>query len=190
MKKNLKKILILMVVALLVVVAFWIVANKNNTNDEKKEEKSEVEKLLDSDLENDYPDTPKGVVDLYSRIIKCLYGEEYSEEEMQLIAKKAHFLMDEELASHNEFEEYYQNLRNDVEEYKVDEKKISSYLVEGGDDVKYKDFQERKYAFVECTYYTKGKEGTAKVPEEYTLRMDEKGYWRILYWKMVNSNEE
>ena len=129
-------------------------------------------------------------MDYYSQIITCLYEGGYSEDEMKELAKQAHKLMDDELASRNEFDDYYKNLREDVESYKADEKKISSYLVESGDDVKYKDFQERKYSFVDCIYYTKGKEGTAKVPEEYTLRMDKDGKWKILYWKMVNKNEK
>lgn len=189
-KKTVKNIVILVVIALIVVYSFYVIIEKNGSGKSDSKTKSDVEKLADRNLDEDYPDTPKGVVDYYSQIITCLYEGGYSEDEMKELAKQAHKLMDDELASRNEFDDYYKNLRDDVESYKADEKKISSYLIESGDDVKYKDFQERKYSFVDCIYYTKGKEGTAKVPEEYTLRMDKDGKWKILYWKMVNKNEK
>ena len=46
-----------------------------------------------------------------------------------------------------------------------------------------------KYSEVNCVYYLKGDEGTTKVSEEYVLRKDDEGKWKILYWKLADKED-
>lgn len=192
MRKKMRTVVVITIlIALVIVYFYYITVNNKNTSQKKTvKEISEVEKIINKDLEETYPKTPREVVKLYSRIISCFYKEQYSEDEQKLLAMQAQKLMDEELLEHNEYEEYYNNLCQDIEEYKENERTISSYMLDSSSDVEYKTFQEKEYAFIKCIYFTKGKEGTAKVPEQYVMRQDEAGRWKILFWKMIEEDEE
>lgn len=41
-----------------------------------------VQKVLSRDMQNDYPSTVKEVAKYYTEIQRCLYNEEYTEEEL------------------------------------------------------------------------------------------------------------
>lgn len=192
MSKKMGKLVIITILAGLVIVYFYyLTINSKNTSAKRNVKKSdEVEELINKDLDGEYPKTPREVVKLYSRIISTFYSGGYNEDEKKLLAVQAQKLMDGELLEHNEFEEYYENLCKDIEEYKENNRKISSYILGSSSDVEFKTLEDKKYASVKCTYYTKGKEGTAKVPEKYVLRQDDEGRWKILYWKLVNEDSE
>lgn len=190
-KKMRNVVVITILVGLAIVYFYYLTINSKSTSEKHNaEEVDEVEKLINKDFDESYPKTPREVVKMYSRIISTFYNENYNEDEKKLLAVQAQKLMDSELLEHNEYEEYYKNLCEDIEEYKQNKRKISSYQLDSSSDVEFKTLKERKYAFVKCTYYTKGKEGTAKVPEQYVLRQDEDGRWKILFWKLVNEDEE
>ena len=126
---------------------------------------------------------------LYSRIISCYYKEEYSEDELKLLAVQTQKLMDDELKEHNSFDEYYSNLKEDIEKYQKEKKVISAYVIQSSVDVEYKTFQDEEYAFVDCTYFTNGKEGAARVPEKYVLRKSSDGKWKIVYWEIIEEED-
>ena len=69
-----------------------------------------VQEVLAKNLKTNYPQTPKEVVKYYSEITKCLYNEEYTEEEFQALAMKAMELYDYELATNKPEEQYLQDL--------------------------------------------------------------------------------
>lgn len=192
MSKKMRKVVVITILIGIVVVYFYYltVNNKNTSKKSDVKKVDEVEKLINKDLDESYPKTPREVVKFYSRIISAFYSGGYNEDEKKLLAVQAQKIMDNELLEHNKFDDYYDNLCEDIDEYKENGRKISSYMLDSSSDVEYKTFKEKKYAYIKCTYYTKGKEGTAKVPEQYVLRQDEDGRWKILFWKLVDEDEE
>lgn len=192
MSKKMRNVVIITVlIGLAIVYFYYLTVNSKSTSAKNNvQEVDEVEKLINKDLDESYPKTPREVVKMYSRIISTFYNESYNEDEKKLLAVQAQKLMDSELLEHNEYEEYYKNLCEDIDEYRENKRKISSYKLDSSSDVEFKTFKERKYAFINCTYYTKGKEGTARVPEQYVLRQDEDDRWKILFWKLINEDEE
>lgn len=192
MSKKMRKVVVITILIGIVVVYFYYLTINSKSTSKKSDVKKvdEVEKLINKDLDESYPKTPREVVKFYSRIISVFYSGGYNEDEKKLLAVQAQKIMDNELLEHNKFDDYYDNLCEDIDEYKENGRKISSYMLDSSSDVEYKTFKERKYAYIKCTYYTKGKEGTAKVPEQYVLRQDEDGRWKILFWKLVDEDEE
>lgn len=192
MKSKMKKLVIITIMIALVVMYFFYITNKTSPSKKNTEKKdvSEVTKLLNKDLDSSYPKTPREVVKLYNRIIKCYYGEKYTDDELKLLAVQAQKLMDKELIEHNDFNTYYNNLCEDIEEYKENERTISSYVLDSSADIEYKNFKEAEYAFVRCLYYTHGKEGTAKVPQQYILRKDDSGKWKMVYWEKIEEDND
>lgn len=161
-------------------------AAKRNTNVEI----SEVTKLLSKDLDNSYPDTPREVIRTYNRIITCFYGAKITEEELNKLAKMAQTLMDNELLERNPYDVYYNNLKEDIAAYKSEKKTISSFILANSYDVQYKTLQGKQYAMLDCVYYTKSNAGTSRTIQRYTLRKDEAGRWKILYWSLVENEKD
>lgn len=161
-------------------------AAKRNTNVEI----SEVTKLLSKDLDNSYPDTPREVIRTYNRIITCFYGAKITEEELNKLVKMAQTLMDNELLERNPYDVYYNNLKEDIAAYKSEKKTISSFILANSYDVQYKTLQGKQYAMLDCVYYTKSNAGTSRTIQRYTLRKDEAGRWKILYWSLVENEKD
>lgn len=190
MKKYRKFIVILVLVCLAILYYFNFETHNKKPQNTQKDEVGEVQKLINKDLEKNYPASPREVVRMYSRIITCFYGEKYSEDEKKALSLQARILMDSELLQNNPFEQYYEDLTADIEQYKNENKNISTYILDKSSDVIYKTLQSKHYASLNCVYYVKGKSGTERTIETYTLRKDESGKWKILYWKLTPASEE
>jgi hypothetical protein len=154
----------------------------------------EVDKLLNKDLEETYPYTAREVVQLFIRIQKCYYNESWSEDEFVKLAYMATELFDEELNNANSFDEYYEALRAEVDQYKDEKKIINRTILDKSSEVVYSTVEEQKYASINCTYYLKANSGTSKVVETYILRRTKMKDGRFLAGKNMkkangNSNE-
>ena len=98
-------------------------------------------------------------------------------------------LFDEELNNANSFDEYYEELRTEVDQYKDENKIINRTILDKSSEVVYSTVEEQKYASLNCTYYLKADAGTSKVVETYILRKDENDHWKILGWKEYEESE-
>lgn len=189
-KSRLKMVIIISVMAAIILVYYYNLSTKRVEKHNSTKQTKEITKLLAKNLEESYPKTPREVIKLYSRIITCFYSGSYTEDEKKLLAVQVQKLMDDELLKHNDFDEYYDNLCADIEQYEKENKVITSYVLDSGSNVEYKILEEKNYAILKCLYYTKGKEGVAKTNQQYILRKDETGKWKILYWKLFDSEED
>ena len=68
---NVKKILLLLIVAAVFVVIFYRVANRPRQAEEGK--LSQVQNVLQRDLDYNYPPSPREVVRYYAELSQCLY---------------------------------------------------------------------------------------------------------------------
>ena len=149
----------------------------------------EVAKVLNKDLEESYPYTAREVVQFFVRIQKCYYNEDYTDEELVKLAYKATELFDDELKAENQFDEYFEDLKEEIDAFESDSKVINRVILEKSSEVVYSTVDEQKYASINCTYYIKGDTGTSRVMETYILRKDEAGRWKILGWKEYEGSE-
>lgn len=149
----------------------------------------EVAKVLNKDLEESYPYTAREVVQFFVRIQKCYYNEDYTDEELVKLAFKATELFDDELKADNKFDEYFEDLRDEIDAFESDNKVINRVILDKSSEVVYSTVDEQKYASINCTYYVKGDAGTSRVMETYILRKDEAGRWKILGWKQYEGSE-
>lgn len=187
--KKYKTLIIISVLIAMGVIYFYYLSSNNKTEKKKADTSaSEIQELINKDLEKNYPATPKEVVELYSRYLICFYGDNCDEDELVQLAAQSVKLFDDELKNKNPFEEYIENLKADILQYKKEKKKISTYIVENSGDIEFKTFQSHYYANVECVYYIKGKGVTSRTLETYTLRKDSTGKWKILYWSLTPTN--
>lgn len=147
-----------------------------------------VQKVLMRDLDKNYPPTPKEVVKYFADITQCFYNEEYTDEELTQLAEKIQGLYDDELIANKSQEDYLNDLRNDIVGMKNDNCTITSYTLSASTDVE--DFVENGYecSRLYCTFNVRrGTNGTVASMEQFVLRKDEDGHWKIYGWDLVQN---
>ena len=184
--------LITVTIALVVgVIIYYNYINGPKKDNETKDPivTDEVVKVINKDLENKYPQSPKDVVSFFVRIQKCFYNEEYTEEELVKLAYKATELFDSELINENPFDKYYEKLKSEINEFAATKKTISQANVDERSDVVYSTVDGQKYAQLNCFYILKDNKGRSRIKETYILRKDENDRWKILGWKEYEESE-
>lgn len=182
--QHLKKIIIGLILVGLVVGYYFYLSNRTPDTEKVVSSNEEVSKLINRNLDSTYyPEFPTDVVKFYSRIVQAYYTTGLSNKEVKALGTQARKLFDIELLTRNPEEEFYTNLQNDVAEYNQLERIIPDFTIESASDVKPFTFQGDTYAKVTAAYLVREKGSIATIYQEYTLRKDESGRWKILYWE-------
>lgn len=181
--KNFKMIIIGIACICLICAGFFFFSKENATTEK---ELTEAEKLIVRDLKDNYPKTPREVVKFYNRIISCYYGGELSKDELTKLADQMLLLLDEDLLVVNPRDEYINSVENDIEKYKTEKKKIVSTDVCDSNDVKYINDEKEgtsevdKLAYVNTSYFINTDGSFAYSYQQFVLRQDDDGRWKIL----------
>ncbi len=165
--------------------AFYL-GHKSKTGGEEAVESTAVQKILQKDLARNYPPTPKEVVKYFAEITKCFYNEEYSEEDLEKLAVQIQGLYDEELIANKSQEDYLQDLRAEIADMKEKKYTIHSYEVSASTDVEFFTENDLSCARLYCNFYVKQGAGNVPSLEQFILRKDTEGHWKILGWDLVN----
>lgn len=183
-----KKGTILLIFLACLIVGYYAYLS-NRTVPEKEEVEadilSDVEIVLSRNLETNYPPTPREVVKYFSEISKCFYNEEYTEEQLSLLAGKIRCLYDDELVANQTEEEYLKALKEDIKDFNEKKRTISSYELSSSIDVEPFVLDGYEWARLYCIYSIK--EGTVIVKSntQFLLRKDSEGHYKIYGWKLV-----
>lgn len=190
-KNSIKKTVIVMAFLALVIVAFYFIVSRKSApdDDNSTENKTEVQKLLDKDINANFPGSPRETLKLYSRIIKCLYNEDMSDEQLKNMASQIRVLFDDELLKNNPEEEYMDRLKKEIAAYKKVNKIILSYVIQNYSAIEFNTVDDIEYATILANYTVKKKNDFSQTIEEFMLRKDENGNWKILGWKLSDSVE-
>ena len=150
-----------------------------------------VQEVLLKNLEDDYPPTPREVLKYYSDITKCLYNEDYTEEQLGQMADKLLALYDEELAANNPREQYIKDLKEDVDEFLQSGYSIFSYQTSKSTDVEEYTYEGRRCAKMYCIYSVQTGADYKSSKQIFILRKEtETGRWKILGFELVNPEEK
>ena len=190
MKKTRIVILAIVIVAA-ICTAFYIVNNNSKKESAKEAELTEIQKITTRNMEKDYPATPREVIKFYNRIIKCYYGRQYSDDELEQLADQALSMFDDDLLKKNEKESYIESVKSDAAQYEEDNKSISQTDVCDSNDVKYMTDNGDDIAYVTASYSIKNGSSYTKTYQEYVLRKDDDGDWKILtFYKIEGESSE
>ena len=187
MKKSTTTITLIFVCVLVAVVGYYTYLTGRSREDQKEAVLSEVQLVLSRDLANDYPPTPKEVLRYYNEVIMCFYNEECTEQEIEDLGNKARQLYDEELLANNEPEAYLVRLKQEIEDGKEADMRITSASVASSTNVDY--FEEDGYDFarIHCGYTVMLNGVSTPVREVYLLRRDENRQWKIYGWELAEN---
>lgn len=188
--KGTKGIILLCVLACLVIGYYFYLSNK-----EKPEEPATVEtevltmsqKALARDLETNYPPSPREVVKYFSEITQCFYNEEHDEEELKALGLKMREIYDDELVANQTEEEYLDLLQKDIDEYKANERTISSYAPSSSVDVETFSQDGYEWARLYCVYEIKQDSFLYQTTLCFMLRKDENFHYKIYGWEKVDN---
>ncbi len=187
--KGLRGVLILFFAGLCLLGIFFRLNNKKTPGSEEEtvQKISAAQQLIQRNLTNNYPNSPKEVVKYFSEITKCYYNEEFeSEEELQDLADKMLGIMDDELVSYKNHEDFMFDLRSDINFYNTNGFKISSYAPSASTDVFYFKEDGYEWARLWCAYTIKAGQERKTINEVFVLRKDENSHWKVYGWKEDN----
>lgn len=190
MKKVTPKLIIVIAILLVALVGYY--AYMANKDKQAKEEASmtAIQEVLSRDMKYDYPATPKEVVKYYNAILKCFYNEECTDGDIEELGVRARELYDAELLEANEMGPYMIRLREDIADYKENERKIANFAVSASTNVDF--FEEDGFSFARlmCTYNITEAKESHFTKLAYLLRKDEDNHWKIYGWQDAALLEE
>ena len=188
------RLIIIAIACICLICGGYFLFSQNNTVSE--ENLTEVEKVLVKDLKKDYPKTPREVVKFYNRIVKCYYSEKLSDKEIEDMVDQMRYLLDEDLLMVNPRDEYYKSVVKDIEDYNSKNKRIVNTDVCDSNDVNYvddvKDGENEvdKLAYVNASYFINTDGQFANTYQQFVLRQDDDGRWKILTFYEVEGESE
>lgn len=173
------------------VVGYYTYLSRRNaaTSVQDNVELSEVQAIISKNFTKEYPATPRSVVKWYNRIITAYYSEEYTQEELEKMADQARVLMDDELLKYNPRDTYLASLTLEIEDFHNRSRIIVSSTVSDSNEVQYKKVNGYDCAFLSTYYFIREGSSYDRTYEDFCLRKDSNGNWKILTWRLSTEDE-
>ena len=112
-----------------------------------------------------------------------------SDKQFDELVNQMRLLYSNSLLSQNPFEEQRDNLKDEIQEFRKQKRRIANYTVDKGSSVKYKTIQNQDCAYVQMAYFMKENGNYTKSFQEYIL-VKENGKWKILSFQKNVSKDE
>ena len=192
MKKYGRTIIVIAVLVALGLGYYYYLANKDTGKDatDIAADTSEVSVLISKDIMANYPESPKDVVNLYARITKAYYDTSLTDEQIEALGKQARLMFDDELKNTQTDADFYEKLKEDIGNYNSTKTRIRSYVIQSAAKTKYSTFKDRQYASIALVYYLRQGDKLIDSPTKFTLRKDDDGHWKILFWELTEIDSD
>lgn len=192
MKKYGRTIIVIAVLVALGLGYYYYLANKDTGKDatDIAADTGEVSVLISKDIMANYPESPKDVVNLYARITKAYYDTSLTDEQIEALGKQARLMFDDELKNTQTDADFYEKLKEDIGNYNSTKTRISSYVIQSAAKTKYSTFKDRQYASIALVYYLRQGDKLIDSTTKFTLRKDDDGHWKILFWELTEIDSD
>ena len=177
--------IVMALLAIFIIGGFFLVRSIGLKNLELKKSKTEVEKLMELNLDDNYPGNAREVLKIYNRILKCCYNEELTDEQIKKLAEQNQKLFDEQLLEKNPLDQYVEKLKKDIKEYKDKKTTIANIAIQDLAEAEREERGGYKFCNLLVSYIVKDTKGLKTTNEKYYLREDDKGRWKILFWELT-----
>ncbi len=175
---------LLMVIAGL---SYYTYLNNKATTEKESAKMSETQQLLEYNFVDAYPKTVRETVKLHCKYLKNAYNEAFTEDELFTVNKQIRQMFDDELLEYNPQEQQLQGLKDEIARYKENKQKFIGYKVAESSQIKYNTRNDKEYAKIRVTITLQVGTTNQTADEEYILRKDEEGRWKILGWQAENN---
>ena len=177
--------IVMALLAVFIIGGFFLVRSIGLKNLELKKSKTEVEKLMELNLDDNYPGNAREVLKIYNRILKCCYNEELTDEQIKKLAEQNQKLFDEQLLEKNPLDQYVEKLKKDIKDYKDKKTTIANIAIQELAEAEREERGGYKFCNLLVSYIVKDTKGLKTTNEKYYLREDDKGRWKILFWELT-----
>lgn len=188
--KKLAQLIGSLCVVAVVVLGVFLALNLREDNDifsKEVQSNTEAQAILAKNMDRNYPATVREVVRLFSRISQCYHNQELSEEEFLQLVEMQRKLFDEEFLEQNPLETFTNNLAAEIDTAKSKKYQMVTWWVQKQSSaVSWKD-GENSFSSIIASYTMNAKEeGYTRTYEEFLLREDENGRWKIVGWRLTD----
>ena len=177
--------IVMALLAVFIIGGFFLVRSIGLKNLELKKSKTEVEKLMELNLDDNYPGNAREVLKVYNRILKCCYNEDLTDEQIKKLEEQNQKLFDEQLLEKNPLDQYVEKLKKDIKDYKDKKTTIANIAIQDLAEAEREERGGYKFCNLLVSYIVKDTKGLKTTNEKYYLREDDKGRWKILFWELT-----
>lgn len=189
-KKTVSTIGFMIVFSIIVIALYYLINTRTSPLfKDSASSMSEVEKLLNKDISNSYPASPREVLKRYSRIAQNYYNENLSDEQIEALSNQMLYLLDEELITNKTKEDYLIDLKVEITSFKKAGRTLMTYGVEDSESVVYWENDKKEFASLVVSFTLKEGSDYIKLLEDFILRKDEEGRWKILGWELSDKTK-
>ncbi len=193
-KKGMKTFTLVMFLVVLGILGYYIHLTNGAPGHEDVSPSSEKDILMQYDMIADYPKTVREVVKLHCRYLKYTYNEglskQCSEDDVFVLNQKMRQLLDDELLALNDPDKQLEALKNDILAYQAKKQKFVSYTLAEPSQIEYNTEDGVEYAKMKVNVAMTMDGGSFAMDEEYILRKDKEGKWRIMGWKVIEQDKQ
>ena len=185
-KKTVKVFCAMLVLSALVIGGFYFLTNHLATT-KGSSTSGEVKTLKEKDLDTGYPAIPTEVVKMYNRINKCMYNENLKDDDFDALLDQMRLLFDDDFLEENPRDTQKENFVEDVDNFSKEKKSVVNTAVQENSQVKYQTIDKKECASLVSSYMIKEKGEYVKTYEQFVLRKDSDGKWKIYGWDLTNA---
>ncbi|MCI9200667.1 MAG: hypothetical protein HFI03_09680 [Lachnospiraceae bacterium] len=179
-------IVVVIVLAALMIGFYYYISHMDKKGAEDEVTITKSQQVLMRNLDANYPATPKEVIKYYCEIIQCFYNETHTEEEVEALATKIRGLYDADLIANQDEESYLESVKVDILSMAGNGMTVSSYGLPSSTDVEYFSKDGREWAKMYCNLNLRQETKMFNTIEQFLLRKDENGRWKIYGWKLID----
>ena len=174
---------IMIAVAALIIAGFFILRDRAAKKQENKKSKNEVQKLIEMNLDENYPGNAREVLKIHNRLMKCYYNEELTETEIRKLSAQNYKLFDKELMEKNPYEDYLKRLIKDIANYKTLKITVINTSIQDFSEAEREVKGGYNFCNLLTSYFLKEESARKTVNHKFYLREDDDGKWKILFWE-------
>ncbi len=190
MKKSTTRITVVIILMIVAVVTYYAYLSNKSRTDRAEASMTVVENTLSRRLDTNYPSTPKEVLKYYNEIQKCLYNEEYTDEEFAELILKVRELYDEELLEQNSLASQTIQLKTEIQDYRDKKRTITSISLPSSANVVFDTVDGYEFAKIHCGYNVMEDGVNIPTTQVFLLRKDANRRWKIYGWKLLDTFQE
>ena len=183
-KSGATKISVILILLVFAVVGYYAYLSNKTRVRNTDVDMTLIQSVLSRNLKSDYPSTPKELMKYYHQIMECFYDGQCTDDEIEELGLKARELYDNDLLLNNPEQDYIQNLKSDIAEFRNKNRRITNYVEPKAANVESLPIDGISYARLTCSY-TMVEGGMSQIIREVYLLKRESGTnrWKIYGWE-------
>lgn len=119
-----------------------------------------------------------------------MYNGEATDKEVIKLIDKERDLYDKELLKKNEYSEFVRGRKEEIKSYERNKVKLLKFVIEDNDEVRYWQNNKSEMASIKAHIFMSGKKKYKDIYQEYVLRKDKDGRWKILSWDNTSDEDK